>query len=402
MSQELIQKHGRRGGGTGEGTCPLPRMISSPNIILSPLNSITTLLEDSSLVNLMKTCKELYNNEYSNLKMKNYYNMSTIGNPKPKILKLVWDIENDKKINEDILLKIKDLDVEGDWELLISKSFKSLEFFRLDGHFSKTTYNIDSEDLIQIVKFLKPLQNLNSIDFNNNNLHNINCLSNISDNLTSLDLRANELDNIDCLAKFINLTSIDLSHNAITKIECLAKMPNLTSVELVYNNIQNLDPLVHNSKIEYLNLASNMIRNIDNFSKALKTHNSIKTINLSNNFIAGRSSELFKALEYNSSLEILHLEGNSIYDLDKLTVPLLHSRITELNFGNNKIKNLCLLSIVLNDNKFVKILNLRNNRLDDIVNISEMLSINSSITEINLSSNKISNIDHLLQISKNK
>ena len=144
----------------------LTSIISSPNIILGPLNPLNLLLNDLDLINLMKSCTKLYKKEYPLIELKNYYkpfsNLPRI--PKiPKIPNIIWD--KTQKFNELNYEKIKNIKILSGYSIIIDniKLFTKLNSINLYSN------NIGPEGASKIAEALK-VSGLNSINLGYNNI----------------------------------------------------------------------------------------------------------------------------------------------------------------------------------------------------------------------------------------
>ncbi|VWU51306.1 leucine-rich repeat protein [Hepatocystis sp. ex Piliocolobus tephrosceles] len=217
-------------------------------------------------------------------------------------------------------------------------SLKSLEIKNLkiknilfninNDHFKNLQYLNISNNYINNIKNVGPLDNLKVLILNNNKHisedafigdNNVNVLNSFKSleeldvsyciisktiffknilnlqNFKILNLEGNIITSIKYLNTLKNLQVLNLSNNKISKIFSDSFPSNLENLNLSNNLIRNLCPLDKMQKLQTLDLRVNRIDNIDEF-KHLTSLNSLKNLNLNGNRKIKEHFEIIKSM----------------------------------------------------------------------------------------------------------
>jgi Leucine-rich repeat (LRR) protein len=198
------------------------------------------------------------------------------------------------------------------------------------------------------VKFLKKIENVETLNLSGNKLSSLLLLTNYYElpikkgffsnrrvgdpvsylpALTRLDFSDNKLKKLDAIDYFESLEKLNVSNNKIKSIDP-GKEVSITYLDLRRNFIRDLRGIEYFPNLNYLDLSYNELTEIGQLSKV----KNLATLDLSENDII--SLEPLKALP---NLKKLYLNGNEIKDLSPLS-ELKGLKI--LNIRNNNITDL--------------------------------------------------------------
>lgn len=239
--------------------------------------------------------------------------------------------------------------------------------------------------------------------------------------ITRLTLRGNGICSVgmEALGKGAGLSStlrrLDLAHNgfgdrgAVAFAHALSRgdAANLRVVLLGFNSIgpdgvRALMQALAHTNVEHLDLGCNVV-GAEGTKAIAETINStrLKSLNLACNNIGLRGDRsglkaLAKALETNTTLEILNLRGNALHSdcaKDIADFLLEETALIQLNIGYNELfdEGAWEIAEALEDNQTLLGLDFQRNEITDegAANIAKTLSMNKIIQEIDLRSNMI-------------
>jgi len=161
-------------------------------------------------------------------------------------------------------------------------------------------------------------------------------------NLVSLNMNNNYITDISPLSNLTSLISLSLDANMISDITPVSTLTNLDTLQLAGNSISNLSPLNGLSNLSVLGLRSNSISNLS--------------------FISGLTGLTSLYLDYNNIVSVLSISG--------LT------NLQDLFLMGNSLTNIAPLSTMFN----LVYLHLENNDLSDIGSFSGIYSCASNAT----------------------
>ncbi len=337
--------------------------------------------------------------------------------------KSIWVSVRNDKFNISINLRWKNY-ITGDTSKEIAIKDAKLKKVLLDNYDIDNDKKITEQDMINLI----------DIDAYNCEIESLSGLEKAT-NLKVVYLSRNYIKDITPILNLTNIESIELSQNMLTDISCIANAKwkklydfyvinnfiDFTKGNANYNAISNIFKLIEDSEYKEESFRSNInsqyddnINDIDkevNFEKNLKaklTKVGIDAnkdgkitrrelyyaeydedeyyggINLSNAEITDISG-----LEYLASYYI-NLADNNISDITPITK---NKCIYGVNLSNNNISSIAGIE----NNKNLTELDLSNNKITDITPISKLEDLTRNVqwrrTNINLSNNQISNID---------
>src|SRR6056297_1992364 len=109
------------------------------------------------------------------------------------------------------------------------------------------------------------LNNLEYLDFGNNQVSDISPLSNLTD-LESLDFGDNQVSDISPLSNLTNLTHLYFGNNQVSDISPLSNLTNLIHLHLSNNQVSDISPLSNLTNLEYLGFWGNQVSEISPLS----------------------------------------------------------------------------------------------------------------------------------------
>lgn len=149
----------------------------------------------------------------------------------------------------------------------------------LDLSFDKAKNN---RKRITSLKALLPFKNITHLNLNGNTIQSngFKFIYHLK-NLKKLELLDNQLDNIQPLSNFPNLEILELGNNQLTDITPLNNLIHLTSLGLSNNQIECIEPLKNLYQLKQLFIFSNQVKKIDGLSNLINLEN----LALGKNFI---------------------------------------------------------------------------------------------------------------------
>jgi Leucine-rich repeat (LRR) protein/ribosomal protein S6 len=299
-----------------------------------------------------------------------------------------------------------------------------------------TTLDLPTEDgveqysYISNLAFLKPLNQLKSLNLKGNRIIDIFHLSSLIQ-LEYLNLRGNKINDISPLKYLKQLKHLDInnssmgSNTGVSTISPLSSLTKLEYLDLGSNKISDISPLNSLTKLNYLDLDSNNISDISPLSSLIKLEyldlginkisdisylrylTQLKNITLNDNYLISDISYI----HYLTQLKHLNIRGIGISDISFLKNL---TKLTYLDLYDNKINNISLLEYL---NKLTN-LNLTFNQIIDISPLKNLTQLTSlyldenqinnisplkdliELTTLKLSSNEIINISPLKNLTK--
>jgi Leucine-rich repeat (LRR) protein len=209
-------------------------------------------------------------------------------------------------------------------------------------------------------------EDLYRIEVFGNKLYDLEGISSLT-GLNYLDARYNDLETMKGMAGANNMSNLLLDHNKITVIEGLAGMGKLKELNLSNNEIEKIPEEMRGSA--------------DGDEK--KFGHSLEKLNLSNNKI--KSIENLDNLD---EVKTMHLNGNLVENLDKITM----RRLNVLIIDNNIIKEIKNLDGF----RSVTRLYLSNNFIEKIENLEPM----KNLEKLDIGYNRIARMEGLESLKK--
>ena len=208
---------------------------------------------------------------------------------------------------------------------------------------------------ISALSFLDADVKLTNLDLSNNQLTNVDGLSNLTYVDTMIDLSNNQLTNVDGLSSLTKAYLVYLSNNQISDISGLNQLTGVNAyldIRLDNNQLTNVDGLSNLKEVWKMDLSNNKLTDISGLS-SLETV--LDWFNLENNQLTNVNGlSALKEVECN-----LYLSNNQISDVSGFYKEL---QIGGLHLANNKIKDVTPLANL----KEVWKLDLSNNNIRDI------------------------------------
>src|SRR6056297_3274167 len=184
------------------------------------------------------------------------------------------------------------------------------------------------------------LNNLEYLDFGNNQVSDISPLSNLTD-LESLDFGDNQVSDISPLSNLTNLTHLYFGNNQVSDISPLSNLTNLTHLYFGNNQVSDISPLSNLTNLEYLGFWGNQVSDISPLS------------NLTNlEYLAFGYNQVsdISPLSNLTNLEILYLTYNQISSISALVDnpginngDLINVRYNNLNLAAGEYNNIVIL-----------------------------------------------------------
>ena len=206
--------------------------------------------------------------------------------------------------------------------------------------------------------------------------------------LTSLKLSDNEIDDLSFLTPLEKLVSLDLSNNQITDITPLSQLKTLRTLHLDNNDIKDFTPLYDLNGLTMLTIGGIEVRQSQ--IKELKTrlpgcliYNDDASTDIVEVHLGGKT--------FKSDVTQLDLSGCSITDLSPLSVC---TSLEELDLSDNYISDISTLL----DLPKLRVLDLSSNMISDI---RPLMSI-TTLEHLNLADNKITSVTALSELKQLK
>ena len=268
---------------------------------------------------------------------------------------------------------------------------------------------VSLEDIVDNIKEFDKLQKLTIYSAQLEDFDLLKELKSI-ENLNSLNLGVNKIKDVNFLKDFKNLTSLDLRNNLITDITPLKSLTKLTTLNLTTNNIKDITPLAENKELMYLSLKGNPqiegdrskyseegIKALDEISKILERNGSISLdsnqLGLFNNYknidLSYQNLTNLEILDGFNQLVGLNLNTNKLTLEDKRSQEIL-SNMINLEFLYLQSNPLIDISAI-NNLKNLKILYIEGN---DNVNLAQIEDIISNLSNLRLSTEALKTIEN--------
>ena len=366
---------------------PLVRSILSPSLQLGPLHNLLHMLQDSSVVHLMRTCHTLYHTEYPRVQLQDEYRASRVFNIKnriPHITKILWDVKwkfERHQFPYVKFLKNKEWPTIGD-DMGLNFITTSFHVYHQSPRYDMATSSWRKLDISLIIDVLKR-----------------------SPVLTDLNLSSDEMNDEDAIdiaeALKVNhtLTRLNISTDNMGKRGLTAFGEALQ----VNSTLTELD-------VSYIHTNISNISNIFSIGKALQFNSTLTSFHLVGNIIGSESTIcIAEGLKVNSTLTTIDLSYNKIGSAGASSIGealKVNSTLTSINLCYNSIsgEGTSIIGEALKVNSTLTSIDLTHNFIggNGVLSISEALKVNSTLTYLDLSSNNLkdegaSHIDKSLQ-----
>ena len=266
---------------------------------------------------------------------------------------------------------------------------------------------VSLEDIVDNIKEFDKLQKLTIYSAQLEDFDLLKELKSI-ENLNSLNLGVNKIKDVNFLKDFKNLTSLDLRNNLITDITPLKSLTKLRTLNLTTNNIKDITSLAENKELMYLHLKGNSqiegdrnkyseegIKALDEIGKILERNGNISLdsnqLGLFNNYksidLSYQSLTNLELLDGFIHLVSLNLNSNKLTLEDKRSQEIL-SNMINLEFLYLQSNPLIDISAI-NNLKNLKILYIEGN---DNVNLAQIEDIISNLSNLRLSTEALKTI----------
>lgn len=252
--------------------------------------------------------------------------------------------------------------------------------------------DLSSEGNFKSLDPLKPLNNIEKINLDNNNFTRLDELSAFP-HLKSLSIRSNQLDSLDKLPLLNELEEFNAGENPFTSgLAKLKNIPNVKIMELPGIGISDLSAFSELKKLELLDVSRNAI---SDFSSLAKFQN-LNNLNANNTFRGKLDS--FPALSSLTNLDIGQNEittANSALIFNQLKNCV---NVTTLSVSNNTLSNLYSLvndgsSTIIFPN--LEVLYATNNSIYAIAGVG----VYQKLKELYLANNQIKDIDPIFKLT---
>lgn len=228
------------------------------------------------------------------------------------------------------------IDEGGKYKLYISKErLNAIQLLDL------SATNTDTAKITDITG-LEKFTNLKTLCLNNNNVKNLDKLSDLK-KLRTLNIRHNGLTNLNGIKNLTNLIQLDASNNSISDISGISGLTNLNTVVLSNNIIgNNLKPLSSLSNLTYLAISNNSISDVS----------SLSSLKLSGVYLSYNQISDISAIN-KEELEDLNVENNNVTisaENSEVELPGIVKNSIEQNGGTD---NLECINCSINNNKAI-------------------------------------------------
>ena len=196
---------------------------------------------------------------------------------------------------------------------------------------------------------LKGLHNLRFVNFDNNRVSTCTGIWEFS-RIIECSMNCNRLVHLGELSRCVNLQKLFVNKNLLVRGAGLDKLNSLLELSCAQNHLSELPQVSHCPLLRYADISGNSLKSISVFSHPLLTELRLEDNNISNLECLSEA--------YLPSLQILTLNGNSIYSLQSFSTLVLLER---LEMKLNYIDNLSGLLECLQDNYRLRILELDGN-----------------------------------------
>ncbi len=345
-------------------------------------------------------------------------------------------------------------DMQGpDWQSWCAEKSRVYdEVIELNAQKKIKKLDLSSESYVETLEPLKEINNLESINLDNNSFGKLDQFA-FFPHLKTLSIRSNQLDSLDKLpvmneleefnagenpfisglAKLKNipnvkhlelpgigvndinaftelkkLENLDISRNAISDFSALAKFPNLNSLNINSTFRGKLDSFPNISSLKNLDIGQNEISTVQVYEvfNKMKPCSNISTLSIANNTI----TNLYALVNDGSTtivfpnLEVLRAEANGMHTLAGVGV---YQKLKELYAANNAIKDIDPVFKLTN----LEVLSIEYNTIQKIEGIEQLRKLRylnlsgcgirtgfaslaslSKLTDLNVAGNHISNI----------
>lgn len=207
--------------------------------------------------------------------------------------------------NLEAAIKAVLFDVKGE---LKESDLQNLYVLDASAPLKPDTKQPDAAKQIKSLAGLEKAHNLLELRLARNLIEDIKPISGLK-NLQSLDLSGNKITNLDPLEKLVNLQYLELSDNQVADLKPLAGLTKLSALYLGGNKITNVGPLAKLNRLQSLHLDRNQITDIG----PLATTTSVDVLGLRGNQITD-----LKPLAKYTDLRLVMLDDNKITDLAPL------------------------------------------------------------------------------------
>lgn len=369
------------------------------NILDIKNNNISSLDTLASLKNL--TMLDADNNNISDITvLSNFSKLNSLSLANNQIT----DISPIKSLSE-----LKFINLSNNKIINYENTFSNLEYLSLlsldncdinnlylNSNISYTSLNLSNNPNLKLMNKI----NVFIIELNNNNLNNLDILTNFNEEeLNSLSVNNNDIKDISALTKYKKIVSLDLSNNknieSYEPLKILFKREN-TSIQNALDNINKnmlnsiIKKYTDDDKNEEDDSSEDEVQDDD-----FELYPTYKSLNLSNCNISDLS--MFDDFD----LSFLDLSNNNITSIDELKL----EDLIDLNLSNNKLENADLTNLFNSniENLYLNNTGLTSLKIDKNIKkdfIATLDLSNNDITDISLLNN-IKNID-ILSLENNK
>ncbi len=275
--------------------------------------------------------------------------------------------------------------------------------------------DLSSQSYIESLSAIKEINNLESINLDNNHFVNLAEFA-FFPHLKTLSLRSNQLDSLDKLPALNELENLNISENPIStgfakiknagnlkkleatglglnELSAIAELKKLESLDVSRNGLNDFSALAKNQNLNSLNINSTFRGKIDSFPVI----SSLTNLDIGMNEItASNDRDIFGKFKNCVNISTLSVSGNSLTNLYAL-----------VNDGSNTIIFPNLESIYLQNNGMytvagvgvyqkLKELYLANNQIKDIEPVYKL----TNLEVLSLEYNQVQKIDGIVQLKK--
>jgi len=217
---------------------------------------------------------------------------------------------------------------------------------------------VANEREIESLGGIQHLQQLQFLDFTNNQVSDISVLSNLT-NLENLKFHGNQVSDISVLSNLTNLGSLQFLSNQVSDISSVSNLTNLGSLEFASNQVSDISSVSNLTNLENLRFDSNQVSDISSVSNLTN----LRYLSFYNNQVSDISP-----ISNLTNLQILRLWDNQVSDISPISNLV---SLKNLHFLGNPVSDISSVSNLTN----LEYLDFRETQVSDISALSTLINL---------------------------